>query len=92
MTGLQRPRLQLFDDDTGHLIIDPDTGALHESDDGTLWLGPPKTPESARTISLPPFLVRLLRAHLATVRGSPLPGVRVIQGGWHRLYVRCLEG
>ena len=29
-------------------------------------LGPPKTTESARTITLPPFLVDLLRAHLAT--------------------------
>ena len=27
-------------------------------------LGPPKTAESARTITLPPFLIRLLRAHL----------------------------
>ena len=31
-----------------------------------LELGPPKTAESARTITLPPFLVELLRAHLAT--------------------------
>ena len=31
-----------------------------------LALGPPKTVESARTITLPPFLVELLRAYLAT--------------------------
>ncbi len=29
-----------------------------------MWLGPPKTPASARTITLPPFLVGLLRDHL----------------------------
>ncbi|MFI9388439.1 hypothetical protein [Kutzneria sp. NPDC052558] len=58
--------VHLFDDDTGYIVIDPDTGTLHESAAGKLWLGPPKTDESARTISLPPFLVRLLRAHLAT--------------------------
>ena len=28
-------------------------------------LGPPKTAESVRTITLPPFLIRLLQAHLA---------------------------
>lgn len=66
LTGLRRPNLHLYDDDTGHLVVDPDTGALHEDSTGKLWLGPPKTEESARTVSLPPFLVRLLRAHLAT--------------------------
>jgi integrase len=65
LTGLQRHNLHLHDDDTGHLIIDPDHGALHETADGRLWLGQPKTTESARTITLPPFLVRLLRTHLA---------------------------
>lgn len=29
-----------------------------------MFLGPPETPESARTIALPPFLVPLLAAHL----------------------------
>jgi len=29
-----------------------------------LWRGPPKTPASARTITLPPFLIALLRDHL----------------------------
>jgi len=66
LTGLQRHNLHLFDDDTGYIVIDPDTGSLHESAGGKLWLGPPKTDESARTISMPPFLVRLLRAHLTT--------------------------
>lgn len=66
LTGLRRPNLHLHDDDTGHLVVDPDTGALHEDSTGKLWLGPPKTEESARTVSLPPFLVRLLRAHLDT--------------------------
>ena len=65
LTGLQRPNLHLFDDDTGYIVIDPETGALHESAAGKLWLGPPKTDESARTITLAPFNVRLLRAHLA---------------------------
>lgn len=64
LAGLRRPNLHLFDDDTGHINIHPHTGALHES--GRLWLGPPKTAESARIINLPPFLVRLLRAHLDT--------------------------
>ena len=32
---------------------------------GTRWIGPPKTPWSARTIHLPPFLIALLREHLA---------------------------
>jgi integrase len=31
-----------------------------------LWLGPPKTADSARDVTLPPFLVRLLRIHLKT--------------------------
>jgi Phage integrase family len=40
---------------------------LHES--GSMrWLGPPKTRASARTIALPPFLVALLREHLARHR------------------------
>jgi integrase len=65
LTGLQRPNLHLFDDDTGFFTIDPAIGALHESNRG-LWLGPPKTADSARDITLPPFLVRLLRIHLKT--------------------------
>jgi integrase len=82
LTGLQRPNLHLFDDDTGYFDIDPDTGALHEDAKGNLWLGPPKTPESARRIHLAPFNVRLLRAHLETHDNPivfPTP-----DGGWHR--------
>lgn len=66
LVGLQRHNLHLFDDDTGHLVVDPDIGALHEPNKGAPFLGPPKTEESARTITLPTFLVRLLRTHLAT--------------------------
>jgi integrase len=60
MTGLRRVNTHL---DDGCIVIDPDTGCLHESAHG-LWLGPPKTPASARTITLPPFLINLLRDHL----------------------------
>jgi integrase len=62
LTGLQRINTHL---DNGYLLIDPHIGALHEVD-GTLELGPPKTAESARTITLPPFLIDLLRTHLTT--------------------------
>jgi integrase len=62
LTGLQRINTHL---DDGLIVIDPDIGALHEVD-GTLELGPPKTAESARTITLPPFLIALLHAHLDT--------------------------
>jgi integrase len=66
LTGLQRHNLHL---DThrgqGRLAIDPHNGALHEVG-GQLYLGPPKTAESARTITLPPFLVELLAQHLAS--------------------------
>ena len=47
----------------GYLVIDPQVGAMIESSRG-VELGPPKTAESARTITLPPFLVELLRRHL----------------------------
>lgn len=65
LTGLQRHNLHL---DThqgqGHITVDPRHGALHEISGQPMYLGPPKTAESARTISLPPFLVELLAAHL----------------------------
>ncbi len=35
-----------------------------------MWLGPPKTPASARTITLPPFLIDLLRDHLDSRDGD----------------------
>jgi integrase len=62
LTGLQRINTHL---DDGCFVIDPDIGALHEYD-GKLELGPPKTAESARTVSLPPFLIDLWRTHLRT--------------------------
>ncbi|ONI92074.1 hypothetical protein ALI144C_00145 [Actinosynnema sp. ALI-1.44] len=60
MTGLQRANTHL---DDGCIVIDPDVGCLHEGAHG-FWLGPPKTPASARAITLPPFLITLLREHL----------------------------
>src|SRR6266568_2806608 len=71
LTGLQRPNLHLIHNaagntDSGYFDVDPEIGALHESSAGKLWLGPPKTPESARRVTLPPFLVPLLRQFLTT--------------------------
>lgn len=66
LAGLQRDHVHL---DRGVIVIDPEYGALHESAHG-LWLGPPKTPASARTITLPPFLIELLRDHLVTTPGT----------------------
>ncbi|CRK61947.1 Prophage LambdaBa02, site-specific recombinase, phage integrase family [Alloactinosynnema sp. L-07] len=66
LTGLQRDHVDL---DQGTITIDPDTGTLHESIH-QLYLGPPKTPASARTITLPRFLVHLLREHLAHTSGA----------------------
>lgn len=62
IAGLQRHNTHL---DTGRVVIDPLIGALHECSRG-VELGPPKTAESARTITLPPFLIDMLRAHLTT--------------------------
>jgi integrase len=67
LAGLQRDHVDLL---RGVITIDPEFGALHESSAHGLWLGPPKTPASARTITLPPFLVELLREHLATTPGT----------------------
>jgi len=55
--------LTSFDLDRGVLIINARTGSLHESAH-TRWLGSPKTASSARTITLPPFLVTMLHKHL----------------------------
>jgi integrase len=66
LAGLQRDHVHL---DRGTIVIDPEIGALHESAHG-LWLGPPKTPASARIITLPPFLIELLRDHPATAPGT----------------------
>jgi integrase len=64
LTGLQRHNLHLDPQrGTGRMVIDPRLGALHEVG-AHMFLGPPKTAESARTISLPPFLVQSLARHL----------------------------
>lgn len=63
LAGLHRDRVDL-DHGRGIITIDPLVGALHESA-RELWLGPPKTPASAREIQLPPSLATLLREHLA---------------------------
>jgi integrase len=57
LAGLARANTHL---DDGLLRVDPKVGALHEVA-GDLYLGPPKTPDSARDIHLPPFLINLLR-------------------------------
>ena len=62
LAGLQRHNTHL---DDGYIVIDPHIGAVVESSRG-VELAPPETAESARTITLPPFLIELLRAHLAT--------------------------
>lgn len=66
LTGLRRANLHLDPSaGQGTIVVDPDTGTLHEVN-GTFFLGPPKTPESARLITLPPFLVEMLARHLVT--------------------------
>jgi integrase len=69
LTGLHRDNVHLQLNHagaiSGAIVIDPRRGALHEVDT-QLFLGPPKTAESARTIALPPFLVELLAHHLST--------------------------
>jgi hypothetical protein len=42
--------------DDGLLVVHLKVGALHEVA-GDLYLGPPKTTDSARNIHLPPFLI-----------------------------------
>ena len=79
LAGLHRGRLHL---DDAHLVIDPANGSLHESEAGRLWLGPPKTASSARTIVLPDFLVPLLRRHLETVKSEFV--FVTPDGHWHR--------
>ena len=68
LTGLHRTNIHLTPSSgttsgRGEVVIDPRIGALHEVDQ-RLFLGAPKTAESARTITLPPFLVDLLHHHL----------------------------
>ncbi len=56
LTGLARTNTHLG----GLIRIHPDLGALHEVG-GKLVLGPPQTPDSARDVHLPLFLIKLLR-------------------------------
>lgn len=79
LTGLHRANLHL---DDHAFVIDPDVGSLHEGAHGQLWLGPPKNPGSARRITLPPFLVTLLRLHLETVESEFV--FVTPDGHWHR--------
>jgi integrase len=60
LTGLDRANLDL---DRADIYIHPEVGALHEVD-GKLFLGPPKTHDSARHVRLPDFLVGLLAEQL----------------------------
>lgn len=79
LTGLHRDNLHLED----HcLVIDPHVGSLHESAGAKLWLGPPKNAGSARTITLPQFLVPLLRRHLDSVDSEFV--FVTPDGHWHR--------
>lgn len=78
LAGLQRHNVDLR---RGVIVIDPEFGALHESL-RQVWLGPPKTPSSARTIRLPRFLVELLREHLqGTAARSCSPAHRAVGCG-----------
>jgi integrase len=56
LAGLARANTRLG---TGIIRVHPEVGALHEVG-GNLYLGPPKTADSARDIHLPPFLIALL--------------------------------
>jgi integrase len=78
LVGLQRRSLDL---DEGGFWVDSKVGALHESAH-KLWLGQPKTTSSVRWVSLPPFLVDLLRSYLSGHTGQtvfPSP-----DGAWQR--------
>ena len=78
IAGLQRRNLHLTH---GYLTVDRYAGALHESGP-RLWLGPPKTSASIRTITLPPFLTGLLQEHLTATDGIPV--FSGPHGGWLR--------
>ena len=78
LAGLDRGNVDL---DHGIIRVHPEVGALHEVG-GQLFLGPPKTADSPRTIDLPPFLTQRIRHGLAS-HDHPLvfPGAR---GGFQR--------
>jgi integrase len=78
LLGLQRRNLHLDPDrGQGWMVIDAERGALHEVN-GQFSLGRPKTAHSARTVTLPPFLVGLLARHLS---GHTHPHVFVTSRG-----------
>lgn len=78
ITGLQRCNVHLGD---GVILVDRYAGGLHESG-SRMWLGPPKTAASIRVITLPPFLIALLREHLDNTDGVPV--FTGPKGGWLR--------
>lgn len=51
---------------SGEYVIDPLVGAVHTARTGRRFLGPPKN-NKGRTVRLPPFLVEMLLAWLATM-------------------------
>jgi integrase len=74
---------------SGHYLIDPQVGALHEDVHSRPYFGPPKSGSAdslgpgyqpGRVIDLPPFLALLLLAYTATLRKTELgllfPSVR----------------
>jgi len=78
LTGLDRTNVDL---DHADIHVHPDVGALHEVE-GKLFLGPPKTADSARHIRLPDFLVDLIGDVLASHPWPTVfPGAR---GGFQR--------
>ncbi|WP_165845483.1 tyrosine-type recombinase/integrase [Streptacidiphilus pinicola] len=62
LAGLRRENCHL-NGSQPRLVINPQSGALHEIN-GRLTYGPPKTPASARNITLPTFLAELLANEL----------------------------
>jgi integrase len=78
LSGLDRANIDL---DNGTIHVHPHVGALHEVG-GKLFLGPPKTADSARRIDLPPFLTALLGQSLDRHRHPMVfPGAH---GGFQR--------
>jgi integrase len=88
LAGLQRHNVDL---DRGILIIDPRIGALHESAH-TRWLGSPKTASSARTITLAPFLITLLRKHLERHDNEFVFTAESGTWLWRSTFIRCVLG
>lgn len=86
--GMRRKYLVLMPDApgaaAGYYTIDPKEGALQESGVLGLYFGTPKGAKG-RTVSLPPFLVELLAAYVATLpRGQQLLFPDRDGGPWRR--------